>query len=83
MKTTGLRGSTSRESTIRYYRIINETVKIRLGVARKTVDLGGRGLGAVPLFDSGTIHARLAAERARLQFELSRRQTIHILTDTP
>jgi len=67
MKTIGLIGGMSWESTVPYYRIINETVRERLGVILGCTEISmlvGPSDSPVPLFDTTAIHARKAAECA-------------------
>jgi len=80
MKTIGLIGGMSWESSIEYYRIINETVRAKLGGLHSaksimySVDFAeievlqhqGRWDedSQVPLFDTTTIHAVAAVEYA-------------------
>ena len=63
MKTIGLIGGMSWQSTIPYYRIINETVQARLGCTEISL-LVNAAHAAVPLFDTTRIHATTAAEYA-------------------
>lgn len=58
MKTIGLLGGMSWESTVTYYQIINETVKRELGL------LLGQKDSPVPVFDTTLIHAESAALQA-------------------
>ena len=72
MKTIGLIGGMSWESTVTYYQVINETVKETLGA--EGVILGCTEIGmlvaqkdsVLPVYDTTLIHA---AEAARLQLE--------------
>ena len=74
MKTIGLIGGMSWESSIEYYRIINEEVKTRLGGlhSAKGIILGCTEIGLlvkegacpVPIFDTTRIHAVAAVEYA-------------------
>ena len=75
MKTIGLLGGMSWESTLTYYRVINETVKERLGglhLAKSllySTELGmlvRSGDVAIPVFDTALIHAEEAALAALL-----------------
>ncbi len=58
MKTVGLIGGMSWESTIPYYEIINEKIKEQLGGLVKQED------SVVPTYDTTLIHATKAAELA-------------------
>jgi len=62
MKTIGLIGGMSWESTVEYYRLINEEVKSRLGGFHSAKCL----LYSVkaPLFDTTYIHAMKAVDKA-------------------
>lgn len=55
MKTIGLIGGMSWESTVEYYRIINETIREKLGNQEDYM---------VPLFDTTAIHAKATVNYA-------------------
>ncbi len=71
MKTIGLLGGMSPESTVEYYRTINDTVRRRLGGAQGIV-LGCTEIpmlirqedSPLPLFDTLALHARKAVDWA-------------------
>lgn len=63
MKTIGLIGGMSWESTLPYYRLINEGVKQRLGCTEIGLLIQAAD-APVPLFDTTALHAASAVEFA-------------------
>ncbi len=72
MKTIGLIGGMSWESTVTYYQLINEALKAKLGGLHSAKILGCTEIGllikpkdsALPVFDTTRIHAEAAATMA-------------------